>query len=332
LSGACPDVTLQKVISVFKRPRIPKESTAFFVWSNTMQLTTAYLAVILIWATTPLTVKWGGEGAGFLFGVLLRMLIGTVCVAGLLLLLRKSLPFHAAALKTYAAGVAGVYGAMMSVYWAAQFIPSGWIAVIFGLTPIVTAFLSALWLNERFATPLRLIALSLSIFGLSRLYNSAPSGEANYFYGIVGMLASVLLHSFSSVWIKKVDAKLSALSITAGSLFMSMPLFFASWYFVDGQLPEQIPDRSLYAIIYTGVIATAAGFTVYFYVLNRISATRVALITLISPLFALWLGYAFNNEVITQETLVGTGLILLGLTLFEFDTLKKRVKAKSKFR
>ncbi|RLA21115.1 MAG: EamA family transporter [Gammaproteobacteria bacterium] len=291
-----------------------------------MQLTSAYFAVILIWATTPLTVKWGGEGVGFLFGVLLRMLIGTACVAGLLILLRKSLPYHMAALKTYAAGVAGVFGAMMSVYWSAQFIPSGWIAIIFGLTPIITAFLSAIWLKERFVTPLRLAALLLSLFGLSTLYNSAPIDESNYIYGIIGMLTAVLLHSFSSVWIKKIDAKISALSVTAGSLFMSIPLFFASWYFLDGQWPEQIPDRSLYAIIYTGVVATAAGFTIYFYVLGHFSATRVALITLISPLFALWLGHTFNNEVISQGTLFGTALILSGLALFEFDMIRKRVK------
>ncbi len=293
-----------------------------------MRFTTAYFAVILIWATTPLTVKWGGEGVGFLFGVLLRMLIGTACVAGILFLLRKPLPYHVAALKTYLAGVAGVFGAMMAVYWSAQFIPSGWISVIFGLTPITTAFLSALWLNERFITPLRLSALLLSLFGLSKLYGSVPLGEVNYFYGIVGMLISVFLHSFSSVWIKKVDAKLSALSVTAGSLFISMPLFFVSWYFVDGQWPEKIPERTLYAIIYTGVIATAAGFTVYFYVLNSISATRVALITLISPMFALWLGHVFNNEIITQGTLFGSALILSGLALFEFDTLRKRTKAR----
>ncbi len=291
-----------------------------------MQLTTAYLAVLLIWATTPLTVKWGGEGVGFLFGVLLRMLIGSACVAGLMIILRKSLPYHTAAIKTYIAGVTGVFGAMMSVYWSAQFIPSGWISVIFGLTPLATAFLSSLWLNERFITPFRLAALLLSVFGLSKLYDSVPTDEVNYLYGIIGMLVSVFLHSFSSVWIKKVDAKLPALSVTAGSLFMSMPLFFASWYFMDGQWPEQIPDRSLYAIIYTGVIATAAGFTVYFYVLKNISATRVALITLISPMFALWLGHTFNDEPITQSTLFGSILILSGLALFEFDTLKKRIR------
>lgn len=293
-----------------------------------MQLTTTYFAVILIWATTPLTVKWGGEGVGYLFGVLLRMLIGSACMAGFLILFRTSLPYHTAALKTYAVGVIGVFGAMMSVYWSAQFIPSGWVAIIFGLTPIITALFSAVWLNERFITPLRLAALLLSIFGLSKLSDSAPGDGPNYIYGIIGMLISVLLHSFSSVWIKKIDAQLSALSVAAGSLYMSMPLFLFSWYFVDGQWPEQIPDRSLYAIIYTGVIATAMGFTGYFYVLRHISATRVALMTLISPLFALWLGHAFNNERFTQETLLGAALILSGLALFEFSSIRDRIRVK----
>ena len=34
-----------------------------------MSVPAAYLAVVLIWSTTPLAVKWSGEGPGFLLGL-----------------------------------------------------------------------------------------------------------------------------------------------------------------------------------------------------------------------------------------------------------------------
>ena len=42
-----------------------------------MSVPAAYLAVILIWTTTPLAIKWSGEEPGFLFGVTGRMVLGT---------------------------------------------------------------------------------------------------------------------------------------------------------------------------------------------------------------------------------------------------------------
>jgi hypothetical protein len=51
-----------------------------------MRIALAYISVILLWATTPLAIKWSIESAGFLFGVTARMIIGTLCVWIVLLL------------------------------------------------------------------------------------------------------------------------------------------------------------------------------------------------------------------------------------------------------
>ncbi|MDD1614151.1 MAG: EamA family transporter, partial [Methylococcaceae bacterium] len=104
-----------------------------------MRIPLTYLSVILLWATTPLAIKWSGEGPGFLFGVTARMTIGIVCVLFVLVLMRQRLAWHRKARLTYLAVALQIYGSMLAVYWAAQFIPSGWISVIFGLTPLMTA-------------------------------------------------------------------------------------------------------------------------------------------------------------------------------------------------
>ncbi len=42
----------------------------------TVSVPAAFIGVVFIWSTTPLAIKWSSDGAGFLFGVGARMLLG----------------------------------------------------------------------------------------------------------------------------------------------------------------------------------------------------------------------------------------------------------------
>ena len=46
-----------------------------------MPVPIAYLAVVLIWSTTPLAIQWSALGAGFAFAVMARMAIGVALAA-----------------------------------------------------------------------------------------------------------------------------------------------------------------------------------------------------------------------------------------------------------
>jgi len=107
-----------------------------------MSVPAAYLAVVLIWSTTPLAVKWSGEGPGFLLGVLGRMGLATILCLALVAAMRLEFPWHRDARRAYYAGALGAYAAMLLIYWAAQYVPSGLISVLFGLSPLVTALLA----------------------------------------------------------------------------------------------------------------------------------------------------------------------------------------------
>lgn len=289
-----------------------------------MKVSAAYLGIILIWATTPLTVKWSGESSGFLLALIVRISIGLVCIAVAMALSGVRWVWDRTAVLTYLSGTVGVFGAMVCVYWSAQLIPSGWISVIFGFTPIVTAFMAGWLLNEQALSPGRLGALLVAVAGLALMYFvAADFGEAAI-AGIAGVLLSTWLHSLSAVLIKRIGADLSALASTAGSLLCSLPLLLLLWCLSDQAWPERIPFRSMMSIVYTGVVATAIGFSLYYFVLQRLSAVRVSLIALFSPILALWLGNLLNQEPLNARILLGSGLILLSLFLFEITAPDKR--------
>ncbi|QJD29094.1 DMT family transporter [Methylococcus geothermalis] len=283
-----------------------------------MSVPVAYLSVILLWATTPLAIKWSGEGPGYLFGVTGRMAIGTLCVLLLMLVLRRRIPWHRKAVRTYLLASIQVYGAMLAVYWASQFIPSGWISVVFGLSPLLTALMAAALLGERSLTWAKLSGYLLGLAGLAALFGSALELGPHGVYGIIGVLLSAFLQCLSAVGIKRMDAKLPALTTVAGGLMIALPAYLLTWALVDGQWPELLPTTSIAAIAYLGAVATTVGFALYYYVLSHLSATRVAMISLISPVLALYLGHVLNDEPLSLRIVGGTALILAALLLHQW--------------
>jgi drug/metabolite transporter (DMT)-like permease len=280
-----------------------------------------FMLVVLIWSTTPLAVKWSGEGPGFLFGVTARMVIGTLLVLMLARLKRVAVPWHAAAIRTYLAAGLGIYGAMICVYWGAQFIASGFISVIFGLTPILTGVFAWFVLEERSVTRTRVLGIVLGLFGLGLIFHRSVGLGHTVSLGIGAVLLAVLLHTISGVLVKRLHGDLSSLSVTTGGLLIATPLYLLTWLIHDGHWPQQVPAQAMWSIIYLGVIATGLGVSLSFYILKHMPASQVALLTLLTPVLALWFGSLFNHEVVGFSAWLGTGLILFGMSIYQWGGL-----------
>lgn len=137
-----------------------------------MSVPAAYLGVMLIWSTTPLAIQWSSAGWGYLFGVSGRMVLGALVCIILLQVFKPGMPWHRSARLTYVAAGFSIYGAMISVYWGAQFVPSGLIAVFYGLNPFFTGMIAALWIQEKGITPGKLIGIGFGISGLASIFAS----------------------------------------------------------------------------------------------------------------------------------------------------------------
>jgi len=288
-----------------------------------MSVPLAYSGVILIWSTTPLAIKWSSDGSGFLFGISSRMLMATLLCLVLIRLLKIELPWHRDAFKTYLAAGMGFYAAMLAVYWGAQFIPSGMVSVLFGLTPLFTGILAAIWLgNEKFGME-KIIGTLAGLFGLMIIFSDNIEVSLITAQGIIAVLISVILHSISSIHIKRIDAGLPSLAITTGGLLIAAPLFIATWLISGQSFPEQLTLRSGISIVYLSVFGSVIGFIMYFYTLKNMDASKVALITLITPVIALIIGTYFNHEEISHHAYLGTAVILTGLISFQWVALSR---------
>jgi drug/metabolite transporter (DMT)-like permease len=303
-----------------------------------LPLPIAYLGVILIWSTTPLAIKWSGEGAGILFGAASRMALGLVFCLVLVATLGRALPRHRTALLTYLAAGLGIWGAMSATYWASQFIPSGLMSVLFGLTPVATGVLAAWLLDERALTRPRLIGLGFAIGGLGLVFlpnlaaAPADSGSQQVLtpaaaktFGVAGMLVAVLIHSASAVWIKRLGAKVPPLETTTGALTVAVPLFTLSWLLFEPSWPLPMDARTTGSIVYLALAGSLIAFTLYYHLLRHLTASLVALIPLITPVLALGLGHWLNAEAFNVGEIIGSASILLGLAFWQWGEQLRRL-------
>ena len=237
---------------------------------RTLMVPVAFFAVVFIWSTTPLAIKWSSEDLGFVTGITGRMLIGAVLAVILTLLRFRKLAWSVNAVHVYTAAAMAVFGAMMPVYWGAQYISSGLISVIFGLTPIFTAFFTAVLLRESSLTLTKIAGALSGVCGLLVIFSEQLGLGDNALMGISAVLLSVILHSLSAVWIKSIDAKLPALMITTGGLLFALPLFLLVYLFFSDPLPVQLPMRSIWSILYLGIMGSIVGFVSYYYLLSHL--------------------------------------------------------------
>jgi len=285
----------------------------------------AYLAVILIWSTTPLGIQWSGNDVGFQFGVAARMVVGLIALLILLRVMKIVFPWHQKARRLYLINGLTIYIAMSFVYWAAQHIPSGWIAVVFGLSPIFTSVFAKLILNDSQLSGTRFSGMAIGFTGLLVVFSESLSISTMTMFGILATVASALTQSIGAVLLKQQQPNFHPIAITAGSISIALPLFLLN-ILISGSWPEAIPLKPALSILYLGLVGSAIGFPLYFYLLKKLAPERVAIITLITPVTALLLGSFLNNEFISSKVWLGTAFILAGLAIYEYGKYLPNVK------
>lgn len=278
----------------------------------------AYLTVILVWSTTPLGMAWSTETVHPTMAVLLRMLIATLLGLILVKVWRIPLPFTRQATKLYCFSSIGIFGGMFSSYMAVQYITTGMVSIAFGMSPIITGIFALHYLPGARMSKIKLLAISIAFVGLTLVFIDSLALAKNSWIGIILIMLGVILFSFSAVLVKSVPIDIHPVATTVGTLLFALPCYIAAWLIADGYLPiEQWSVKSLGAIFYLGILGSLIGFICYFYVLQKLTASSVSLITMITPVIAILLGSWLNNEIVTVNIILGACAIILGLAIYQ---------------
>lgn len=201
---------------------------------------------------------------------------------------------------------------------AGQHIPSGLAGVLNSLTPLFT-LISGMMFFQLQANWIKITGVLLGLGGALMLVLSDhpdTGGGGHAFYAMLCVLATVC-YAINSNVISKYLRDQPPAAIASAAFILTGGLFLIGLWWSDGWQAAMTHPQGLEALGYIGYLAafgTVVGSIIYFWLLQRTGALFATSVTYLLPIVALAVGL-LDNETVTIQEMLGTGIILTGLWL-----------------
>jgi drug/metabolite transporter (DMT)-like permease len=203
------------------------------------------------------------------------------------------------------------YGA---VFWAEQYVPSGFTSVLEATLPLITIGLEVfVFRQQRFRWSL-LVAIAVGFVGVLLLLMHNAQHVA--LLPCVAILGGGTAWSLGAVLTRALPLPKSK-GITAGAEMMFGGAILLILSASTGEMHPfpHLSAKAVGALLYLVIAGSLLGFSAFVWLLGRMPATRVASHAYINPVVAVALGYFFAGEVVTLRMLCGTALIVASVAL-----------------
>lgn len=273
-----------------------------------------FALICLIWGSTWLVIKIGLVGVPPFLGAGLRFVL-SAAIVGLPLLWRRApiVLTRDDKICILSLGILIFWLDYACVYWAELYISSGLTAVLFSTMPLMTALLSAYWTRSERLSARKIAGIVVGMAGTVLLF--APTERLGLMpaLGMLSALVASLCAAVNLVMMKKHGGRSDpfvlnffGMGIGAACLLL-MSVALEPWSDVAWSA------ANVSAIVYLSVFGSVIAFTAYYYLIKHMDATVCSLSTLIIPIVALFLGWAFLDEPVTGMTVLGVATILAGI-------------------
>lgn len=270
----------------------------------------------LIWGTTWAVIRIGLAGMPPFTAAALRF-----SIAGSLLLVlawRRGIPLGRRPWERRLWCINGVgsfavnYGV---VYWAEQWIPSGLASVLFALMPLLVTLMAHFALPGERLRPWALLGTLLGFAGVGTIFSEDLSqlGGPGVPRAALVMLLSPLAMAVTQVALKRWGAGIHPLSLTAVPMLIGASLLGATAALVERDLPVAFTPVAIGSVVYLAVIGSAVTFSLYYWLLSHMAATKTSLIAYTTPLVAVLVGTFGLGEALTGRILAGGALVVAGV-------------------
>jgi drug/metabolite transporter (DMT)-like permease len=269
----------------------------------------------LTWATNMALGRWLRNDVGPLTLAASRFLIASVLFA-ILLQRRPPAERRLGADRWLLVGMAlsGVVIFAPTLYLGLRFTTTVNATLINGLGPLITGLLAALLIRE----PMTRRQVVGAIAGLAGVIVLISGGSLAFWrtmevnIGDLITVGAVTLWGLYSVLGRRVMRQRSALSATAFSAFLGLPLLLLAAIWELRTLPLNQSLELLAAVLYIGVVPTVIGFLSWNEGVRRLGSSGAMVFYNTLPLYGALLGYLFLGEAVGLAHLFGGALIIGG--------------------
>ena len=203
----------------------------------------------------------------------------------------------------------GIFQALL--FMAAYRLPGGVAATAGAIQPLLVVLFSWMLLHER-PSKLSFMAAFAGFLGVGLLV-LGPAARLDT-VGIAAAIAGAATMGLGTVLTKRWQRPVSLMVFTAWQLAIGGIILLPIALILEGPLPP-LSTSNLFGFVYLGLIGTGLAYALWFRGIDKLSASAVSYLGLMSPVVATLIGFVLLNQTFTLIQLVGISLVLISIVV-----------------
>ena len=280
-----------------------------------------WLLLCLIWGSTWIFIKIGLEDLPPFAFAAARFILAVAMLSVVIKVQKIPLPKTAKEWRLIAlTGVLQFSINYSLVFWSEVYITSGLAAVLQAMITVFGLVLAWIFLPNERITKLKVIAVAIGIVGVAVIFlDQLKVQSLMAFLGSVGIVVGAYAAAQASILVKAKGGAFHPAALVFGQMICGLPLIIIYSLIVEGNpLNFNWTWRAVGCIIYLTVAGTIVAFWLYYWMLGKIESTKAMMISLVTPLIAVVIGWLVLGEKLPPQTGIGGLLIIASIGLIVF--------------
>ena len=287
-----------------------------FLQKKKLLIFLAFISVYIIWGSGYLLNKIAIQELDPLMLASVRFLTSGVIIFLISVLLKFSLKISKKQLiNTIIAGFLFLSFGNGILVWALLYVDSSFAALEISAQPLIILILMRIIYGKKIKQ-MSIIGVILGFIGIYLLVSQQQIlQQENSILGIAMIFLCMVSWALGSLFVAKADLPKNFFvntgyqMITGGiTLLISSLLINERWSW-----PNDWNLKTQYSLVLLIFFASIIAFTSFNYLLKVVSPEKVATTTYVNPIVALFLGWYFLNENITNQSLIASVILLTGV-------------------
>lgn len=273
-----------------------------------------WVVLAVIWSTTWIFIKIGLEDLPPLAFASSRFVVSGIVLFALIRFYSIPLPRSREQWKLIA--VTGVLQFSINyslVFWGEQYITSGLAAVLQAMITVFGLVLARIFLPSEKLTFQKAFAVVIGIVGVGVIFRDQLRVE-NWmaFAGCAAIVVGAYAAAQGSILVKARGAGIHPAALVFSQMMCGLPPVLVYSFAVEGSpMSFNWTWRAMICVLYLSILGTVTAFWLYYWMLSRIESTKAMMISLVTPLLAVVIGWAVLGETLPPQTGIG-GLLIVG--------------------
>jgi len=204
-----------------------------------------------------------------------------------------------------------MFGLML---YGMKYVTAGKTSVLLYTMPIWTIFLVHFYLKERLNRG-KWLGVALGTIGIVCIlgWDTLVHQNSEILFGELLIIGGAISWAVSNIWVKKRMGgeniyMVSSLQLSIGAIGLALLAIPT-----EGILNIEWNAHSIYILLFTGLIASAVDFTIWFYLLKNLDIKITTFPSMLVPVFGLIFDWAILGNRLDGGVIVGGALILIGI-------------------